>query len=139
MEFDQKNILFHHTGVITDDIESSISFFSKLGYTTSNIYNDKPQQTFVAILNKTNSPMIELVSPMNSNSPAQGWVTRVGAGAYHICFKIENAKLNEAIDYFKMQKFSQLSEPTLSPAFDGAHVVFLWGKEAGLIELVGSL
>ncbi len=71
MEFDQKNILFHHTGVITDDIESSISFFSKLGYTTSNIYNDKPQQTFVAILNKTNSPMIELVSPMNSNSPAQ--------------------------------------------------------------------
>jgi len=38
-----------------------------------------------------------------------------------------------------MQKFSQISEPTLSPAFNGTHVVFLWGKEAGLIELVGSI
>tara|TARA_B100000902_G_C26797149_1_gene662743 strand:- start:254 stop:415 length:162 start_codon:yes stop_codon:yes gene_type:complete len=52
MKFNQTNILYHQTGVITDDIQASMSFFFNLGYTASNIYNDQPQQTNVVILNK---------------------------------------------------------------------------------------
>ena len=54
-------------------------------------------------------------------------------------FEIKNADLADGIDYFKSLNFTTISKPTLSPAFGGASVVFLWGKDGGLIELLGYI
>ena len=139
MKFDQENIIFHHTGIITSDINLSVSFFSSLGYKSSKIYNDDQQQSYIALLNKPNSPMIELITPINNKSPAEGWIKRIGSGAYHICFEIKNVSLIDAIDYYKSFNFTPVSKPTLSPVFKGSNAVFLWGKPGGLIELLGSI
>ena len=139
MKIKTEDFVFHHTGIVTDDMGQSINFFVNLGYMASKVYKDEIQKSYVTILSKSNSPIIELISPMNNESPAQGWVKRIGSGAYHVCFEIKNLKLNEAIIYFKSQNFIIVSKPSLSPAFGGLHVVFLWGKKAGLIELIGSV
>lgn len=38
MKVNHKNIFFHHTGIVTKDIESSKYFFVNLGYKASKIF-----------------------------------------------------------------------------------------------------
>jgi len=139
MRINNKNILFHHTGIVTKDIELSKHFFLNLGYQASKTFEDESQGSTIVLLKKTRSSIIELISPMNEQSPSYGWLKRIGGGAYHICFEIKDENLVDGIDYFKSLNFTPITKPTLSPAFNGASVVFLWGKEAGLIELLGFM
>ena len=139
MKVNHKNIFFHHTGIVTKDIESSKKFFVNLGYKASKTFEDTSQGSEILVLKKVRSPTIELITPMNEKSPSYGWLKRIGGGAYHICFEIKNADLADGIDYFKSLNFTTISKPTLSPAFGGASVVFLWGKDGGLIELLGYI
>ena len=139
MNLDPGQFIFHHTGVITGDIEASQQFFETLGYQSSEKYEDHPQKSFIVLMNKSSAPTLELVAPMSEDSPAQGWVKRIKSGAYHICYEVKDATLTDAVSYFRELQFTPVSKPTLSPAFGGAHVVFLWGKAGGLIELLGKL
>ena len=139
MKINHKNIFFHHTGIVTKDIELSKDFFLNLGYSASTTFKDEPQGSFIVVLKKSSSSTIELISPMNEHSPSYGWLKRIGGGAYHICYEIKDANLVDGIDYFKSLNFTPISKPTLSPAFNGASVVFLWGSTGGLIELLGFM
>ena len=139
MNLKSNNIVFHHTGIVTGDISASKNFFVNLGYQPSQLFKDVSQGSFVIVLNKKNSPIIELITPTQDKSPSNGWLKRIRAGSYHVCFEIKDIGLNYGIDYFKMQNFTVISKPTISPAFNRSHVVFLWAKTAGLIELLGSI
>jgi len=135
----KKNIHFHHTGIITEDLKLSKKIFKDIGYNASKILIDKPQKSYVVLLSKKNSPIIELISPINKNSPAQGWIKRIGNGAYHVCYEIRNTDLNSGLNYFLSQKFMPVTKMTISSIFKGKNVIFLWGKGVGLIELIGKI
>jgi catechol 2,3-dioxygenase-like lactoylglutathione lyase family enzyme len=40
MKINHQNIFFHHTGIVTKDIESSKYFFVNLGYKASKTFED---------------------------------------------------------------------------------------------------
>ena len=76
------------------------------------------------VLKKKNSPIIELITPKQDNSPSNGWLNRIGAGSYHICFEIKGRDLTFGMDYFKKHNYTVVSKPSLSPAFNGSHVPY---------------
>ena len=80
MKITHKNIFFHHTGIVTKDIESSKYFFVNLGYKASKTFEDASQGSEILVLKKARSPTIELISPMNEQSPSYGWLKRIGGG-----------------------------------------------------------
>lgn len=129
---------FHHTGVVTSDLEASRRAFEALGYAASERFTDEAQKSYIVLMSAppavAGSPLIELVCPMNDASPAAGWVKRIRAGAYHVCFEVVD--LGAACEQLRASGYSAVSKPAPSPAFGGREVVFLWSPAAGLIELL---
>ena len=128
------DFIFHHVGIATADIEGSIRFYEELGYTSSEIYNDPEQKAAIALLQRQNGPILELISPTDKASPVQGWVDRIRCGAYHICYVVDD--LEEAMSFLKKTGSVLVYGPVPAIAFGLRRVVFLWGKTSGLVELL---
>jgi len=131
---------FHHVGVITPDAAEAARVLRALGYTTSVTFEDPVQKAAIVLCTRAGGrdgqrePMIELIAPLDPSSPAAGWLKRLRAGAYHVCY--ETADLEATVEGLVHLEFAQLSKPAPAVAFEGRRVVFLWSAAAGLVELV---
>lgn len=78
--------------------------------------------------------VVEILSPLSESSPIIGHV-EAGAGAYHLCYTVED--IDEAIDVL-IHNFSATLVLEASPddAFDGRRVAFLFHRNHGLFELL---
>src|SRR5436190_5528955 len=128
------DFIFHHVGIATADIEGSIRFYEELGYTSSEIYNDPEQKAAIALLQRQNGPIVELISPTDKASPVQGWLDRIRCGASQICYVVDD--LEEAMSFLKKTGAVLVYGPVPAIAFGLRRVVFLWGKTSGLVELL---
>jgi methylmalonyl-CoA/ethylmalonyl-CoA epimerase len=129
-------IKFHHVGVISSDIKSTILFYTSLGYKEVLTVEDPIQMAKIVLLEAADGPIIELISPLNEKSPAFPWIKRINAGPYHTCY--ECSDLEEQVKLFQAQGLMAVSEIEPAIAFDNKRIVFLWGKHSGLIELLES-
>lgn len=127
---------FHHVGVVTADVAASREFYAALGYTASQDYDDPYQQATIVLLRAKHGPIVELVKPNNLQSPAAGWVDRIKAGPYHTCYEVK--EIAQTMPQFKEFKVVRVSPIVPAVAFGMRKIVFLWGKQCGLIELLES-
>ena len=127
-------LAFHHIGVVTKELRACADFYVRLGYVASAVIDDPIQKVSIVLCTRDGHPMIELVSPTSEESPASGWLTRIKAGPYHTCYAVPD--LEKAIGELSELGARALSEPVPAVAFEGRRVVFLWGAESGLMELV---
>jgi methylmalonyl-CoA/ethylmalonyl-CoA epimerase len=125
---------FHHVGIVTRELQTSTQIYERLGYTASGRYDDPIQKVAIILMRRSDSPMIELILPTESDSPAAGWLKRVKAGPYHTCYEVP--ALAEAMDLFKANGFTALHDPVPAVAFEMRPIVFLWSAEVGLVELL---
>lgn len=110
----------HHTGIIVRDIEKNMNIYAKLGYTKiSEITNDKIQNNKIVFLqNKSDSNVLELIEPINSNSS----IYNFKCGYHHICYEVEDENF---IKFFKEQKIGKIfTKPVISPAINNRFVIF---------------
>ncbi|HEV7398480.1 MAG TPA: VOC family protein [Pyrinomonadaceae bacterium] len=128
------DFIFHHVGIATSDIKSSIRFYEALGYISSDIYDDSVQKAVIALLKRPDSPLLELISPTDKASPVQGWVDRIRCGPYHVCYEVNN--LEEGMSFLKERGSLVVYGPVPAIAFGLRQVAFLWGKDSGLTELL---
>lgn len=128
------NMRLHHIGVITGKLEASTLFYESLGYSSSGIYVDSIQKARIVLMQRGNDPIIELITPNSPDSPAAGWIQRIQAGPYHICFEVVD--LDAAITFLRGQLLSQILGPVPAVAFNMRRVVFLWSSKSGLMELL---
>ncbi len=126
---------FHHVGVVTSDLAESIRFYTEvIGCTQYLRIDDMFQDATIVLLAKQDSPIIELISPLSSSSPAAGWLKRIQAGPYHTCYVVEDIKASLAT--LTEQGLKVTFGPVPAVAFDGALVAFVWGRGVGLLELL---
>ncbi|MHC4075031.1 MAG: VOC family protein [Planctomycetota bacterium] len=125
---------FHHVGVVTENVDDLIAFYSGLGYSASVFYDDPIQNARLVLLEHVEGPIIELIEPKTVDSPAAGWVKRVKAGPYHTCYVVDDIK--EAVKELRLKKITPVSKIVPAVAFSMRRVVFLWGTVCGLIELL---
>ena len=131
---DIANLTLHHIGLVTKDINNSISFFRRINYQESDIYIDHIQNVKIALLTATNSTTIELVEPLSITSPVTSLLKKNGNTPYHLCYETEN--IEETIIKFRKLNFIKLFNPVPAVAFQGKLICYLYNSNVGLIELI---
>jgi methylmalonyl-CoA/ethylmalonyl-CoA epimerase len=126
--------IYHHTGVATKDIEITSAFYKNIGYSQSQIVIDEIQNVRICFLSKKNSPLVELVEPINDRSPVNEILKKNGNIPYHFCYEVDG--LTEAILEMKKSGFIKIINPVPAKAFNNRLICFLYNKDVGLIELL---
>ena len=125
---------FHHVGIATDSIDKTSVSFIKAGYEMTNIIFDPIQNVYIAFLKKTDSPLLELVEPVDETSPVRNILNKVGVSAYHFCYEVDD--LEQSITKLRKQKFMLIIKPVEAVAFNGRKICFLYNTNTGLVELL---
>lgn len=131
METDFK---FHHFGVACRDIERTAAEYGRLGYEKGETVTDPLQNVRICFLRHASMPVVELLSPVDGNSPVVQILEKNGTTPYHTCYEV--ADLDSSIRLLKRQRYVVVSRPKEACAIDGRRVAFLYNADMGLMELL---
>lgn len=126
----------NHVGVAVPDIEEAIETYRTLyGATDITTPFDMPAQGVkVCFVNLPNS-QIELIEPLNEDSPIWNFIQKnPKGGQHHVCFEVE--EINTAVTAMKQRGATVLGEPRIGA--HGTPIVFIHPKNSNgvLIELM---
>ncbi len=125
---------FHHIGIATNSILETSKYFLEAGYSIGDVIFDPTQNVKVCFMSKFDTPLIELVEPVDTNSPIKNILQKNGVSPYHICYELDN--INDGILKLKLKKFVPLSKPVPARALNDRLICFLYNRDVGLIELL---
>ena len=125
---------FHHIGVAVKDLDATASVYEQGGYKRSSSIFDPVQNVNICWLTKEGMPIVELLAPVDEQSPVNKTLEKNGVTPYHTCYVVES--IEEAVAELRKQKYVMVSKPAEAVAFCGSRVCFLFNKNVGLIELV---
>lgn len=125
---------FHHIGIACRDIEKTKAFYSDLGYVATSTVDDPIQHVRVAFLDKPGEPRLELLEPLDDQSPVLRTLSAVGVSPYHMCYTVQD--IEEAVATLRARRFLLVNGPVPACAMSNRRVAFLFHKNTGLIELV---
>lgn len=127
-------LVFHHIGVACRDITKTKELYLSMGYKDFPVVEDPVQRVRVCFLESESAPRIELLEPLNQESPVSRTLAMVGVSPYHLCYEVMD--IEEAIDCLRKQRFMLVNGPVEAPAMDGRRIAFMFNKNNGLIEIV---
>jgi methylmalonyl-CoA/ethylmalonyl-CoA epimerase len=125
---------FHHIGIVTQELEAAVAFYESIGYAVIQTVEDPLQMVRAAFLSRDGDPLLEILVPTSKESPAFGWLKRVVAGPFHICYETPDIEL--AVEQLREASFAPVGTPQPASAFGGRRIVFVFGNTGGLIELL---
>lgn len=129
-------IKFHHFGIACRDIDKTAAAYAQLGYAQGETIFDPLQNINICFLTHPKMPLVELLSPVDENSPVVRILEKNGVTPYHTCYAVEN--LDNAVIAFKKMRYVVVSKPKEACAIGRRRVAFLYNADMGLIELVES-
>ena len=121
-------------GVAVHSIDETAKWYVGMGYRLTETFEDSVQNVRVAFLKRDDSPLLELVQPVDKISPVSNILKKMGVSAYHFCY--ETTDLQKTIEDLERQDFRVLVEPVKAIAFNNRKISFLYHLEVGLIELL---
>lgn len=127
-------LVFHHIGIACRDIGKTREFYLGLGYTASPVVDDPLQHVRICFLDKEGAPRLELLEPLDDQSPVARTLATAGVTPYHFCYEVRN--IDEAIAALRTKRFLLVSGPVPACALGDRRIAFLYNKNNGLIELV---
>jgi len=127
-----------HVGVAVPTLGPTTELLSDLlGYKiVAGPFEDPVQKVEVIFLAKSDKDVaeIELIAPLNQDSPIQSTLNKSGGGAYHLCF--ETSALVEALDHARHSGCIVVAEPAPAVAFQGRRIAWIYTRSRQLFELV---
>ncbi|MDR2162839.1 MAG: VOC family protein [Clostridiales Family XIII bacterium] len=141
----------HHIGFLVKNIPKAVTEHKALGYAEvgAPCYDEGRDVDIVFMRNGDH--LIELVASRGENSVVRALLKKNGAGPYHICYEVEDIPSAEAalnrVGYISLntpplhllpniENAVGRRGPVSAPALGGRGVLFLMGRNAGMIELV---
>ena len=132
------DIKFHHIGIACFDINETKAFYEQMGYEASAVTDDPIQDIRICFLKKDGQPLLELLAPIDDNSPVNRILESQGVTPYHICYEVGD--LDGAMTLLRKQhKFVMVSKAAPACAIGNRRVAFMYRKDVGLIELVEGI
>ena len=125
-----------HIGYAVRDIEKTAKLYIAGGWTMSEIFEEKVQNTRIAFLSKPGITTIELVSPLCGDSPVDNVLKNQGVAPYHICYVVED--IMQAMEDLYEEGFKPLFFPVESVAMGGRQICYLYHTEVGAVEIVNK-
>lgn len=123
-----------HIGYAVNDIQKTAQYYVDGGWSLSKIYDENVQNTKIAFLTKVGMPTIELVSPLDGESPVDNILKHSGVAPYHICYVVDD--MMAAVEELYEEGFKPLFMPVKSVAMNNREICYLYHLELGAIELV---
>jgi methylmalonyl-CoA/ethylmalonyl-CoA epimerase len=125
-----------HIGYAVRDIETSAAIYTAAGWTLSPIYEEEVQRAKIAFLRKEGMTTIELVSPLEGDSPVDRILRTQGVAPYHICYVVDD--IMQAVEDLYAEGFKPLFLPVESIAMGNRKICYLYHNDIGYIELVSA-
>lgn len=125
---------FHHIGIAVNSIEKTSAEYLRFGFHISGKIYDPVQNVNICWVTKESMPTIELLEPVDDNSPVCKILEKQGVTPYHMCYVVDS--IETAISELRQEKYVLISKPVEATAIQGCKVCFLFNKNIGLIELV---
>lgn len=123
-----------HIGVAVESIEKSVHVFrDMLGMPMAKMFSSEAMKTKIAFF-PVGESTIELIEPLDPESPAAKFIRKRGEGIHHICFGVED--IEAALRHFEAQGVELINkEPKRME--DGRLIAFLNPRSTNgvLIEL----
>lgn len=123
-----------HIGYAVRDIQETAAPYVVAGWKLSEVYNEEVQHARIVFLKKEGMPTIELVSPLDGESPVDKFLENGGVQPYHICYVVED--MWKTLEDLHQEGFMPLFKPVASVAMQGKQICYLYNKSVGLIEIV---
>lgn len=128
---------FHHIGIACRDIEKTSRFYIEQGYAPAPIVNDPLLHVRVCFLEMKGQPRLELLEPLDEQSPVNRTLESSGVTPYHMCYEVQS--IESAIASLRAShRFLLVKGPLPACAMGNRRVAFMFQKNTGLIELVES-
>ena len=132
-----KNLLeMDHIGYAVRDIQETATPYVAAGWELSEIYNEEIQHAKIAFLTKKGMTTIELVSPLEGESPVDNILRTQGVAPYHICYVVED--IMQAVENLYEEGFKPLFLPVESVAMHNCKICYLYHIDIGYVEIVES-
>ena len=126
----------NHVGVATPSIEKSVETYrTLLGASAIGEPFDLPAQGVRVCFVDAPNTQIELIEPLDENSPIAGFLRKNPAGGqHHLCFEVPD--IHAAIAELKAKGATVLGEPRIGA--HGTPIVFVHPRDMGgvLVELM---
>lgn len=127
-------LTFHHVGIACHNIEKTLPFYAAMGYTAAPVVDDLIQHVRVCFLDKEGAPRLELLEPLDDQSPVARTLASSGVTPYHLCYQVQD--IENAIQSLRGQRFLLVTGPVPACAMGNRRIAFLFKKDVGLVELV---
>lgn len=138
-KMEKLNLKFHHIGLMTDSTEATARELERLGYEISPATIDPLQSVKISLATITpphlQSPVIEIVEPMESNPNMLKRLKKTGVSPYHFCYETDDIEkcfkaMTEEYEYIP------LFRPVPALAFDSKQICYFYKPEIGFIEII---
>ena len=100
---------FHHIGIACRDIAKTQGFYNAIGYSASPVVDDPLQHVRVCFLEKQGGPRLELLEPLDEQSPVARTLATVGVSPYHICYEVQD--IETAVNEMRKERFLWVNGP----------------------------
>jgi methylmalonyl-CoA/ethylmalonyl-CoA epimerase len=129
---------FHHVGIAVRDFAAARQFYELAGYDTGTVVTDPLQRVELLFCTKAASPSVELVRPIDEESPVVNYLKKQSECIYHVCFEVSD--LQAALKkVYGSRRYLCASPRKPAVLFGGRHVSFYYSKGVGLVEFLEPL
>jgi len=126
---------FHHFGLAVKDFNNPIKFYKNIGYVCSEPLKDNIQGVEIIMCLSNFFPNVELVTPIEENSPIKNFLKNNNELIYHICYEVQS--LEKVLEIIKRtNRVICANKPKPAILFNNKFVSFYYIKDVGLIEFL---
>jgi methylmalonyl-CoA/ethylmalonyl-CoA epimerase len=124
----------HHIGYAVKNLQQALDMFQMLDYDiVAPPVKDEKRKVEIAFV-KNNGYLVELISPLNAESPIQNYLGKIGNTPYHLCYEVD--KIDETIAELRSKRFLIVESPSEAVAMNDRKVAFMFNPKYGLLELL---
>ena len=131
-----RDFRFHHIGYAVKNIDQTASHYLEGGWELSAPITDPIQNVRIAFLTKAGHPSIELVTPVNAQSPVVKTLEKSGVSPYHVCYEVND--IEQAVAMMRNKHFIPLFKPVAAVALGSRKICYLYNRHVGLVELLNK-
>ena len=126
---------FHHFGLAVKEFERPIRFYNTIGYNCSAPIRDDLRGVELVMCTSEHLPNIELIRPIDDQSPIKNYLKNSNEVIYHTCFEVESVE--KTLEIIKNKsRVILVSKPTPAVLFDNRCVSFYYIQNVGLFEFL---
>ncbi|MCX8131026.1 MAG: condensation domain-containing protein, partial [Clostridia bacterium] len=126
----------HHIALAVEDIEKAKDNYLKQGFECGITVHDPIQNAYLSMCTKADHDAVELVAPVNSESPVSRILEYNGEVPYHLCYCVESFEEFLAVLNSGGIEFEVISSAKEAVLFNYDKVMFIRVQGFGLIELL---